>query len=925
MVRSPKRYLIILIGILYLASFASFAYNSPVTGVIQGREHVLFSDDFESYSVGSFPSQGGWEIVWSGAGSRYQMVLMIDHEHGKVLHLLGRTGCSSVVKRSFTTNSRYIGYEFDILIQDRGEGYRDHPGFFCEGCRTWGVYWATVEFSHKDGKIYAKDGTVLGSWTPGRWYHVKVILDRETDRYDVYIDGQLKGHDLQARGSDDPSSWNIKSLALVSGWPAEHVFYDNVKVFIVEDGTTNGEENLEVDVYTNKGGRGANARDGEYHVGETVGIYCSVNTPVDRLKLILFKPSSQEALVLYDDAWSGGTLRKYGTAGYPLGTRIVACVVWKNGVRRSDVTTYNVVEAETKEDAEIIDFDPPRGTYSPGDTLSASVIIKNTGNVERSFWVGLSYRKPDGSYYDIPPRRTQTLSPNEEQRLTFHFVLPSDAPAGSYDAIAAVWNGYDSQRNEMIPPQFDRKEVENAFTVTSKASVQVQLIQPQDGAVIRELPVTFIVRVLVNGEPARGIRVGLTCMDGGTSYCHPIDGVRFRYTDSNGYVRFQGFGSLAPGSSVRWYAEALYQGRTYRSEIWRFTYQPLERGDQYEPDDSMQQAKEIKPGEEQRRSISPPGDVDWVKFILTEPSTVVIETSGPSGDTVLYLYDSSGNRIAYDDDGGPNYWSRIEKDLDPGIYYVKVTEYGENDKISEYFLKLTITTSNNTSIRQLIRLYQLEPHRVSDRKVMIEVLAWDTKLGKYVNPNDLVPMRDYLIVIYLTPVGFEDLHNFDPDYPSSIILEYGDETGMIGSYKMYTILKRDGNWIEVTPDKEVRDRLKLFFIFAGFTPAGPLATYFDIFSWILSFYYKPIYEEYYRMVKTFDNNENDYLVIPVLNYNGKAPLRYRIEVSFKSSGNNDVRINLNVAFRERAHLIGSETYYYVGPALELHVRTHSTS
>ena len=213
-------------------------------GGVQGHENIIFSDDFESYPIGSFPSQGGWEIVWDGAGREYQKVIVAkevlgsDEGHGKVLHLLGRRPCSSVVKRSFTTNSRYIGYEFDILILDRGEGYRDHPGFFCEECRTWGAYWATVEFSHKDGKIYAKDGTVLGSWTPGRWYHVKVILDRENDRYDVYIDGQLKGHNLLARGSDDPSSWNIKSLALVSAWPGKPVLYDNVKVFIVEAGST---------------------------------------------------------------------------------------------------------------------------------------------------------------------------------------------------------------------------------------------------------------------------------------------------------------------------------------------------------------------------------------------------------------------------------------------------------------------------------------------------------------------------------------------------------------------------------------------------------------------------------------------------------------------------------------------------------------
>ena len=286
--RLPRSYLVIpLICLLYFASLGGVIQNINVVEGVQGHENIIFSDDFESYPIGSFPSQGGWKIVWDGAGREYQKVIIakevlgFDEGHGKVLHLLGVTGWSSVVKRSFITNSRYIGYEFDILILDRGEGYRDHPGFFCEECRTWGAYWATVEFSHKDGKIYAKDGTVLGSWTPGRWYHVKVILDRENDRYDVYIDGQLKGHNLLARGSDDPSSWNIKSLALVSAWPGKPVLYDNVKVFIVEAGSTTTTTTGAIgDLWTDKDGQGYNVDDGSYRLFETIVFHFKFNVRV---------------------------------------------------------------------------------------------------------------------------------------------------------------------------------------------------------------------------------------------------------------------------------------------------------------------------------------------------------------------------------------------------------------------------------------------------------------------------------------------------------------------------------------------------------------------------------------------------------------------------------------------------------------------
>ncbi|MEM1946982.1 MAG: hypothetical protein QXF95_08240, partial [Candidatus Caldarchaeum sp.] len=52
---------------------------------------------------------------------------------------------------------------------------------------------------------------------------------------------------------------------------------------------------------------------------------------------------------------------------------------------------------------------------------------------------------------------------------TFQWQLPEDAPTGEYDAITAVWNGYDPQRNIMIEPQYNRKEVPNAFEVVEES------------------------------------------------------------------------------------------------------------------------------------------------------------------------------------------------------------------------------------------------------------------------------------------------------------------------------------------------------------------------------------------------------------------------------------------------------------------------
>jgi len=117
------------------------------------------------------------------------------------------------------------------------------------------------------------------------------------------------------------------------------------------------------------------------------------------------------------------------------------------------------------DDAKIRSFDPPSGMFNPGDTITASVTIKNTGTTTRSFWVGLSYQKPSGDWYNVPPKKTRILRPEEVQTLQFEYTLPDDAEIGSYNAVAAIWNSYDPVDDKMVKPMFDRRTVYDAFTI----------------------------------------------------------------------------------------------------------------------------------------------------------------------------------------------------------------------------------------------------------------------------------------------------------------------------------------------------------------------------------------------------------------------------------------------------------------------------
>jgi hypothetical protein len=118
-------------------------------------------------------------------------------------------------------------------------------------------------------------------------------------------------------------------------------------------------------------------------------------------------------------------------------------------------------------------------------------------------------------------------------------------------------------------------------------------------------------------------------------------------------------------------------------------------GDAYEPDDTWGQAPWIYGGSPQTHSIVPVGDVDWVKFSLSAESEVVVETSGPGGDTRMWLYDSSVTELEYNDDEGSGLFSRIDRvcgtdALPAGTYYVKIDEYGNDDEIASYNLTFTV-------------------------------------------------------------------------------------------------------------------------------------------------------------------------------------------------------------------------------------------
>lgn len=93
--------------------------------------------------------------------------------------------------------------------------------------------------------------------------------------------------------------------------------------------------------------------------------------------------------------------------------------------------------------------------------------------------------------------------------------------------------------------------------------------------------------------------------------------------------------------------------------------------DRREPDDDLASASPITSGETQFHTLhlGETKDADVVTFTLSATSPIVLETTGGSGDTLLWLLDANGQTIAFNDNGGVGEFSRISEILQPGTYY----------------------------------------------------------------------------------------------------------------------------------------------------------------------------------------------------------------------------------------------------------------
>jgi hypothetical protein len=132
-------------------------------------------------------------------------------------------------------------------------------------------------------------------------------------------------------------------------------------------------------------------------------------------------------------------------------------------------------------------------------------------------------------------------------------------------------------------------------------------------------------------------------------------------------------------------------GSNYPYEImFEVTEPPLT---ETEPNDSCSDAlanDPFFPGDNVLASISPVGDRDHYTLSLAGDTLVSVETSGPSGDTVLQIESADGSVVVgCDDDAGAGLFSLWSCCLPAADYCVVVRDFGDNGTIPSYNIEFT--------------------------------------------------------------------------------------------------------------------------------------------------------------------------------------------------------------------------------------------
>jgi len=203
---------------------------------VKGAEQGFFEENFENYNVGTFPSSGGWELWYNGAGTDQQIIVdNVSVSPTKSLKLLGLDYWAGFAAKRFTSTSSTIGFEVAVRVEENNGQPKDDArvAFTTKVSSSISREYAPVTF--QDSGVITSGSQVLQSYVADKWYKIKVIMNRDKEAYSVWVDGELKGENLAVTTTSgnitDHPSYEIEAFSVSQCYNSVTAYFDDVKVF----------------------------------------------------------------------------------------------------------------------------------------------------------------------------------------------------------------------------------------------------------------------------------------------------------------------------------------------------------------------------------------------------------------------------------------------------------------------------------------------------------------------------------------------------------------------------------------------------------------------------------------------------------------------------------------------------------------------
>ncbi|KYK30830.1 MAG: hypothetical protein AYK19_17840 [Theionarchaea archaeon DG-70-1] len=186
--RGLKYLLVIgLLGVITGLNFNEQRYicAEPV-GSVNTQENVIFSDDFENYQVGTYPS-ATWTNMYGGVSAEISSEQYYSPDRSFRLCAYSNWCRTDYVQVGYMDK---FYYEAKVYADNKtvGIGFMISRGNYNPGFNM-------VRFNN-DGNIYF-GGQSIQSFSRKRWYTVRVYIDYTSLRADLYIDGVKKVENVE--------------------------------------------------------------------------------------------------------------------------------------------------------------------------------------------------------------------------------------------------------------------------------------------------------------------------------------------------------------------------------------------------------------------------------------------------------------------------------------------------------------------------------------------------------------------------------------------------------------------------------------------------------------------------------------------------------------------------------------------------------